>query len=250
MQHFSEYHAGEKDAVEYRFKMLFFTLAIFACFIAYANEVMPLVWMIILCTVMVTRWMIAFHELMHLKKPQQLDYFTRLMPLPFAPFNLGYAEYQDIHLRHHRFTASADDPDAFHILGGGIKAFFGALTQHEQASYRYICAHGISRELGVMMLLRSGIFFTLLVAAPQAFLAWWLVLRVSYIINDFVFFHLVHYRAGQAGTFSIPLPAFIIYPALLIYGPDVVYGTMHHNIHHAHSRIAPRFLPRMAKLEH
>ena len=146
MQDFSEYHAGESDAVEYQLKMLLLTLSIFVCFTAYANDVMSFLWMIVLSSVMVTRWMIAFHELMHLKKPEQLNFFTRLMPIPFAPFNLGYAEYQAIHLGHHRFTASVDDPDAFHILGGMLRAFVGALTQHEQACYRYIRTHGLSRE--------------------------------------------------------------------------------------------------------
>ena len=246
MQDFSRYYASEKDALEYQFKMLFFTLAIFACFVAYAMDVLALTWMIVLSSVLVTRWMIAFHELMHLKEPAQLDIFTRLLPIPFAPFNLGYAEYQVIHMGHHKFTASVEDPDAFHILGGVISALFGAITQHEQACYRYIRTHGLSQELGVMLFVRSVIFFALLVSAPLAFLAWWLVLRVSNIINDFVFFHLVHFRSGQAGTFPIPLPRFIATIALLIYGPDVVYGTMHHNIHHTDSRIAPRYLPRVA----
>ena len=190
--------------------------------------------------------MIASHELMHLKKPQELDLLTRLLPIPFAPFNLGYREYRAIHMGHHRHTATLDDPDAFHILGGYLKAFIGALTQHEQATYRYIRANGVSRELMVMMLLRSSLFFALLLAAPLAFFTWWLVLRATYIINDYVFFHLVHFRAGEAGTFALPLPRFIACPASLIYGSDVVDATMHHDIHHLHTRVAPRYLPVVA----
>lgn len=246
MSEFSEYYANEKDAVEYRVKIIFFTLAIFACFAAFATDVINVVWMAVLTTVMVTRWMIAFHELMHLKKPDDLDLFTRLLPMPFAPFNLGYREYQNIHMGHHRYTATHNDPDAFHILGGFVSAFIGALTQHEQAVYRYIRANGLSRELAVMMLLRIALFLGLMLAAPQAFLVWWLVLRLSYTLNDFVFFHLVHFRTGEAGTFPLPLPAYIVYPALLIYGPDVVYATMFHNIHHLHTRITPRNLPVVA----
>lgn len=247
MLDFSELYANKKDALEYRIKIVFFTLAIFACFAAYASGVINVIWMALLTTVMVTRWMIAIHELMHLKKPDELDLFTRLLPIPFGPVNLGYREYVDIHMGHHQHTATSKDPDAFHILGGFVKAFIGALTQHEQASYRYIRAHGLSRELMVMMLIRLSIFFALLLAAPLAFLSWWLVLRISYVINDFVFFHLVHFRAGTAGTFPIPLPNYIVYPALLIYGKDVVYATMYHDIHHKHTRIAPRFLPVVAK---
>jgi len=247
MSDFSEYHAGDIDALEYQAKVILFTLGVFVCFGAYAAGVMNMVWMTLLTSVMVTRWMISFHELMHLKKPEELDFFTRVLPIPFSPLNLGYREYQNIHMGHHQYTATADDPDAFHILGGILRAFVGALTQHEQACYRYIRTNGLSRELAVMMLIRLCLFIVLLVAAPQAFLIWWFVLRVTYIINDFVFFHLVHYRSGLPGTYAITLPAFIVYPSLLIYGVDVVYGTMHHNIHHKYTRIAPKFLPLVAR---
>ena len=246
MSDFTEYYADEKDALEYRIKIRFFTFALFACYVAYETGAINGVWMALLTSVMVTRWMIAFHELMHLKKPHELDLLTRLLPIPFAPFNLGYREYQNIHMGHHQFTATTKDPEAFHILGGSVKAFIGALTQHEQASYRYIRSNGLSRELAVMMALRAALFFALLFAAPQAFLAWWLVLRLSYVVNDFVFFHLVHYRSGVAGVFPIPLPSYLVYPALLIYGSDVVYATMHHDIHHQHTRIAPKYLPVVA----
>ena len=246
MADYSQYYANEKDAVEYRFKIIFFTLAIYSCFAAFVFDLINVGWMIVLTSIMVTRWMIAFHELMHLKKAEELDLLTRLLPIPFAPVNLGYREYQNIHMGHHRFTATPNDPDAFHILGGFLRALIGALTQHEQASYRYIRANGLSRELAVMMLVRAGIFMALLLTAPEAFLMWWLVLRLSYVINDFVFFHLVHFRSGAAGTFPIPLPFYIVYPALLIYGPDVVYATMYHDIHHQHTRIAPRYLPVIA----
>ena len=246
MSDFTEYYANEKDALEYRIKITFFTLALFVCYAAYASGVINVIWMALLTTIMVTRWMIAFHELMHLKKPQDLDLLTRLLPIPFAPFNLGYREYQKIHMGHHQFTATPKDPEAFHILGGFVKAFIGALTQHEQSSYRYIRANGLSRELAMMMVVRTALFFALLLAAPQAFLAWWLVLRLSYVVNDFVFFHLVHYRSGTAGTFPIPLPNYLVYPALLIYGTDVVYATMHHDTHHQHTRIAPKYLPIVA----
>lgn len=69
----------------------------------------------------------------------------------------------------------------------------------------------------------------------------------TYSINDFVFFHLVHYRSGVSGTFAIPLPLFLKLPALLIYGVDVVYATIHHDTHHNHPRVAAKHLPQVAK---
>lgn len=247
MQDLSQFHAGDKEAKEYQYKMLFFTLALFSCFAAFSNELINVWWMGLITSVLVTRWLIAFHEILHLKTAEQLDPITRLMPIPFAPFSLGYREYRDIHIGHHQFTATPKDPDAFHISGGPIKAFIGALTQHEQSAWRYLRSHTLSSELSRMMLIRFAIFIALLIAAPEAFLLWWLVLRGTYIINDFVFFHVVHYRSGSLGTFALPLPALLKYPAIVIYGLDVVYATMHHDIHHNHSQIAAKHLPTVAK---
>jgi fatty acid desaturase len=247
MQTFSSYNANNSDALEYQIKIILFTLGVYACFGAYILNWIGLGWMVAIVSVFITRWMIAFHELFHLKKAEELDYITRLVPIPFAPINLGYREYRAIHIGHHQYTATEQDPDAFHILGGWLKAFIGAVTQHEQATFRYISTHGFSRELAVMMSIRLSLFMTLLVLFPSAFLIWWLVLRITYIINDFVFFHLVHYRSGESGTFPLPLPAFIKFPALLIYGIDVVYATMHHETHHHYSKIAAKHLPLVTK---
>ena len=246
MQTLSSYYAGNNDALEYQLKLILFTLAIYGCFVAYVMDWMSVWWMSAVVSVLVTRWMIALHELFHLRKAEDLDLLTRILPIPFAPFSLGYREYRHIHFGHHHHTASVMDPDAFHIRGGFLKAFIGTATQQEQATYRYISTHGISKELTVMMLIRLAIFTAMLLLSPAAFLVWWLVLRVTYIINDFVFFHLVHYRAGSTGTFPIPLPAIIRYPALLIYGIDVVYATMHHDIHHKNPSVAAKYLPVIA----
>jgi hypothetical protein len=106
--------------------------------------------------------------------------------------------------------------------------------------------HGLSGELALMTVTRLILFIAMLLLAPWAFLWWWLALRLTYIVNDYVFFHLVHYRAKSHGSFPIPLPVLIRYPAILIYGIDVVYATMHHDLHHEHPMIAAKYLPRVA----
>jgi len=256
MDDVEHYYANDKDATEYQVKIIAFTLGLYLVFFAFVTNYIN-VWLIIpVSSILVTRWMIAFHELFHLKKADDLDWMTRLVPIPFSPVNLGYREYRQIHMGHHRHTAQKEDPDAFHIRGGHLKALLGALTQHEQATYRFIKQHGLSKEFTVMFGLRAALFFILLLAFGKAFLAWFLVLRITYVINDYVFFHLVHYRAGPEGkfkhgkssygTFKIPLPTWLQYPAIVIYGIDVVYATMHHDIHHHNTRIAAKYLPRIA----
>lgn len=246
MKDLSEYHATDRDALEYQIKVIIFTLGLYACFAAFAFDVINVWWMAALSSVLVTRWMIAFHELLHLRSADELDLFTRLLPIPFAPLNIGYREYRNIHGGHHSDAATERDPDAFHIMGGHLWALLGTVTLHEQQLIRYIRRHGLSHELAVMAGIRLALFIALLLIAPKAFLWWWLMLRITYIINDFVFFHLVHYRAGSYGTFPIPLPRFILYPLLVIYGIDVVYATMHHDIHHEQPMIAAKYLPRVA----
>ena len=246
---YKNYHAGDREARLYQFKLVAFTLIIFGCFIAYAQAWINTAWMAVIVSICVTRWLIAFHELFHLRSADQVGFITRLQPIPFAPLNLGYREYREIHKGHHQHTACETDPDAFHIRGGFIKAFAGSVTQHEQAVVRYIARHGLNCELITLMSIRLGIFVGLLLASPEAFIVWWLVLRVTYIINDFVFFHVVHYRGGQTGTFPIPLPAWLKYPFIVIYGFDVVYATMFHDTHHKHSLVAAKLLPRVALIE-
>ncbi len=246
MKDITQYHATQSDALEYQVKITLYTLLIFGCYAAYLSGALTIWWMVGLTSVLVTRWMIAFHELMHLRGADELDLLTRLLPIPFAPFNIGYREYRNIHAGHHADTANEQDPDAFHILGGHLRALFGAITLHEQQLVRYITCHGLSLELAVMLTLRLALFVSLLVIDPMAFLAWWLALRLTYIVNDFVFFHLVHYRGGKEGSFPILLPVWLRYPAILIYGIDVVYATMHHDIHHEHQLIAAKYLHRYA----
>ncbi len=246
MNDYSHYYATNTDALEYQIKITLYTLAIYGCYGGYVSGTINVWWMAALTSVLVTRWMIAFHELLHLRSADELDIFSRLLPLPFAPLNIGYREYRRIHAGHHAHTASEEDPDAFHILGGHLASLFGAITLHEQQLVRYVKHHGLSGELSLMMVIRLGLFVTMLLIEPMAFFAWWLVLRLTYITNDFVFFHLVHYRAEQYGSFPIPLPAILQYPLILIYGIDVVYATMHHDIHHKQQQIAAKYLPRVA----
>lgn len=146
----SDLQAGDSDALEYQIKVIFFTMGLYGCFAAYSLGAVDLFSMTALTSVLVTRWMIAFHELLHLRSAEQLDLFTRLLPIPFAPLNIGYREYRLLHAGHHSYTDTADDPDAFHILGGHLKALLGAVTLHEHQLYRYIKQFGLSSELKVM----------------------------------------------------------------------------------------------------
>ena len=247
MDELEHYYANERDATEYQYKNIAFTLGLYLVFFVFALDYIHLWLMIPISSILVTRWLIAFHELLHLKKADDLDWLTRVAPIPFSPLNLGYREYRQIHMGHHRHTAQQEDPDAFHIRGGHLKALLGSITQHEQASYRFVKQYGLSTELTTMLILRAALFVALLLVFGKTFLAWFLVLRITYIINDYIFFHLVHHRAGEFGTFKILLPTWLQYLLIVIYGFDVVYATMHHDIHHHNVRIAAKYLPRIAE---
>ena len=68
----------------------------------YVHQLLPLWAMALLLHLVMIRWMIAIHESFHILSASQLDPISRLLPLPFTPFNIGYAEYRRIHLNHHQ----------------------------------------------------------------------------------------------------------------------------------------------------
>ena len=163
------YYATDQDARQYELASGAIVLTLIGAYLGAALHVIP-VWAMVLAVVSVLpRWMIYFHELFHVRKSDQITPLNRLMLLPFTPLSLGYREFREIHLGHHKAPASEKDPDAFHILGGPFLAFLGALTLSEQALVRWIAAHKIDQQLGVDMGIRLAFFVVLAAVSPQVF---------------------------------------------------------------------------------
>ena len=231
------------DAQRYQFRSLTIVLLLFSAYGAVVALAMPGWILMIMMLLLLPRWMIYTHELFHLRGPTQVDFATRLMPLPFTPFALGYDEFRQIHFRHHKHPATRADPDAFHLLGGPWRAAWGALTVPEQAFFRWIRQpHGI-RTLSPGFWWRIGIFGACLLVGGWTFLWFWIPLRLVYALGDFSFFYLPHVRDGVPGTYCLKLPRAFQVLAELLYGRTLVRATMFHDRHHLHPSIQARALP-------
>lgn len=191
------------------------------------------------------RWMLLSHELFHIVDYDQAPALVRLVLVPVTPINIGYAEYRQLHAGHHQDAASAQDPDAFHIRGGHLRSLLGAMLFTEICTLQALRRVDITirwRDVGI----RLGVFAALLAFDPRAFLAVWLWLRLNYGLAIWIFFHHLHYRAGQYGTYPLPLPGWLEQTLTWLYGRTVVVATLHHDVHHRHPRVAARHLGALA----
>ena len=193
--------------------------------------------------VLVVRWMLSVHELFHLRTAARVDPVTRLLPLALSPFTLGYREMMDVHLRHHRLTATPEDSEYFQLRGPPWLGFVNALSAPEQAFCRWVAGRGMDRPLWSGMLARLGLFGLLAWVAGAAFWAWWIPVRLALGVGNFSFFYLLHRRGGAYGTFPLDLPEWASRAFCLLFGREAMLATCHHDVHHAHPRVAVRHLP-------
>ena len=193
--------------------------------------------------VLIVRWMLSIHELFHLRTAARVDPVTRLLPLMLSPFTLGYRELMDIHLSHHRLTATPEDSEYFQLRGPPWLGFVNALSVPEQAYFYWLKGHRLDGQFLSGTLVRLGLFGLWVWVAGVEFWAYWIPIRLAFGVSNFSFFYLLH-RQGQAfGTFPLPLPAWASRAFCLIFGQDAMLATCHHDVHHAHPRVAVRHLP-------
>lgn len=185
------------------------------------------------------------HELMHVRRPEQVAWPLRMMMLFETPLGLGYREHQDIHLRHHRCAAKPGDPELFQIRGGSARALAAAMLGPELAALRWVSERGVSPSLRREATVRLLVMLALVLAGPSTFLAYWVVLRLTVGVSSFAFHHLLHYRrvggwgAGQAvyGTFPLRLPRPLDAALRLLLSAPLAAVLCEHDAHHAWSQV-------------
>ena len=241
----ADYWATEQEAVLYTRRCLICAGLIFAAYGLIVVGVMSLAGLILVGALVLPRWMINLHELLHLYDAQQVNPFIRLMgvsPLPISPISLSYEQTRLLHAGHHAAPATEADPDAYHIRGSWMGALFNAFIAPEQNSVRWLMQHGLSKQLAVDMLVKLCLLVGLAWLGGFSFLWFWLSLRLVYGLSDFAFFRLVHHRQGDYGTFALSLPPVVINLGELVFGKTVIQTTIHHDIHHQNPRIAAHAL--------
>jgi len=204
------------------------------------------------------------HELMHVRRPEQVAWPLRMMMLFETPFGLGYREHQDIHLRHHQRPAMPGDPELFQIRGGSARALLAALASPELAAIGWVSEHGIGPGLRREATVRALVMLGLAALQPSVFLAYWVLLRVTVGISNFMFHHALHYRSngrrsgrsterstersdapggepprgrGEYGTFPLRLPWPLDAALRVVLGSHLAAVLCEHDAHHAWSQV-------------
>lgn len=245
----SAYYATDIDGKRYQRTILIITALAFGQLALAILKILPFWVMAITMPILIPRWMLAVHELFHVRKPHQINFITRLLPMAFTPFVLGYSEHQVIHAGHHEFMCSENDPEMFQLRGGYLTGLLNAMTMPEQAPVRWIAKNGIDRQLAITLAVNAIIFFTVVYLAGWNFLWYWIPTRISYGLASFAFFYLLHRRGNDYGVYSLQLPAVIAKLYAALFGKEALLVTCNHDVHHGNPRIAGYALE-MARSKH
>jgi hypothetical protein len=215
---------------------------IYADLLAAAFGLVPPWTLAIVVPLLVPRWMIAIHELFHLRSEREVDPVTRFQPLLFTPVCLGYRENLVNHRSHHRYMATPTDAEYYRLRGSRLTGFFNAMTAPEQMWFRWVSEHGLDRRLAIETALRCLLFAALVAVSGTVFLWYWIPARVAFGASYFVFFYWLHRNGEAMGVYRLVVPQSLATVLTFVYGKDVVEATLHHDAHHAQPRIAAEHL--------
>lgn len=201
-------------------------------------------WSLCLTTpILIVRWMLNLHELMHLRTEQEVDPITRLLPLLLSPLSIGYREHLVMHRGHHLHMATPQDPEYYQLRGNKLVGFLNALTAPEQAFLRWIATHGVDAELAVGGLARLALFAGLAWISGPLFLWYWIPARLSHAISFFTFFYMLHRRGPEFGVYRLHLPKWLAQIYAVLCGREAMLATCYHDVHHRNHRVSALHLP-------
>lgn len=238
-----EFYSSHRDARCYQWVSLGLLLAIYALLAAWLAGRLP-VWVLVTAVpILYVRCALIVHELMHVRGAEEVLWIQRLMMILDSPICLGYREYRDIHLRHHRHAGTELDPEFFQIRGGHLRAFWHALLATEIAFVQWVREHRMSGELARLATVRALVFFGLVAAFPAAFLVYLVTIRLVIGISNFLFHHMTHARAGSYGNFALRPPQWVDKAFCLLAGTELRHILFEHDSHHAWQQVKAERLP-------
>lgn len=234
---------SEGEATWYQWLSLSLLLGIYGVLALWVTGLVPLWAMAMALPILYVRCALAVHELMHVRPADRVFWIQRLMMVLDSPFCVGYREYRDIHLRHHRFAGTEKDPEFFQIKGGHLRAFVHAMMSSEIACAHWLLEHGWEKRMAFGMALRAACFITMAVCFPTAFLAYLIVMRFAIGGANFLFHHVLHQRAGEYGSFALRPPRGIDLLCRILLGTDMRHIVFEHDAHHAWQLVKAGELP-------
>jgi fatty acid desaturase len=237
------FYRDQADAVRYQRVSLAYLVAIYGLLGVAMAGLAPVWLLVLLVPPLYVRTALSAHELMHVCPAGRVSFVHRLMMILDTPVGLGYREHRDIHMRHHRSPATERDPEFFQIRGGHLRALASSMVSPEWAFVRYLREKRLSRSWAAEASVRAAVFAALAWASPFVFLAYWVVLRASVGVSNFLFHHALHYRAGRYGTFRLEPSARVDRVLRFLLGTESVLILYEHPAHHAWLQVKARCLP-------
>lgn len=188
--------------------------------------------------VYIPRWMISLHEAQHFYTPKTINPITKHNLLILTPFQLGYREMRDIHMRHHAHTAMEKDPEYYHIRGSWLSGYINVMFSPEQSVYFWIRDKGIDAELIKGMSIRFALFAAVVAAFGWQSLWYFIPVRIAYGTCLFWFSYCLHRKSGAYGTFQARYPDIMRRVMVFLYGETLFQSITEHDIHHDYPGIA------------
>jgi hypothetical protein len=242
---FAHAYGGEADARVLTLEAHLCNALAYIHLAAAALDAVPAWTLALSIPILVPRWMIAVHELFHLRSEREVDPVMRLLPFLFTPLSLGYRELLTDHRGHHLHMARSADPELYQLRGSPLQGLVNAFTAPEQMWFRWRSRHGIDNRLMAETGLRLVLFMGLAAGGGIAFVWYLASARMAFGLSYFIFFYALHRRGEEYGVYPLALPAWVVKVVTLLLGPVVVQATLHHDVHHAQPRIAARHLAGM-----
>lgn len=195
----------------------------------------------ILLPIFVARMMIGRHELIHVRKETEVDWFTRHWPIlaMVTPFSAGFRQYRILHERHHKFMLTDRDPDGYQIRGSKLSGWFHCFTSPEVTLYQWAKANGLDRKLAAEVIVRALFFGAALGFAGRNFLWYWVPIRLTYGTALFMFSYVLHRRGPRYGVFRIELGVIGVQLFILLFGRVGWLAVCNHDLHHQNGNLSP-----------
>lgn len=239
---FAALFGDDDDARRFTTATLFYNAAAYVHLLCATWGLLPAWTLALSIPILVPRWMIAMHELFHLRSDREVDPVTRLMPFLFTVLSIGYRESLANHRSHHRHMATPADAEYYQLRGNKLAGFANAMTAPEQMWVRWVAQHGLDRELARDTAIRLTLFVALVSVSGSTFLWYWIPARVAFGVSYFSFFYWLHRRREEFGVYPLAIPAWLARIGTFVWGRDVMEATLHHDVHHAQPRIAAKHL--------
>ncbi len=191
--------------------------------------------------ILYARYLLGGHEILHSPRGPKANFITRLMPFVQTPIILGYDQYRDIHLRHHKYLGSDKDPEDYLVAAKSrLHALALAFVAPERAYLVWLRDKGMSKRLFVETLVRAGLFALYAWMNPWVFAVYLVIMRAAVCGSELFFHNILHMSDLQQRDAWVHHKALRLWWSMLrvLIGWEKVDILLVHDMHHYHQLVA------------